>query len=175
MWLLILPCNLGKATLRHVPHSSGAQEIQELREHCVKDKALLVSTDPFSLSTSITHLRWQVQRKVISIPKSITPSRILQNIQVLGDGVLSFLAHWDTVWLQLCLAQRQCSGIPTLHTKLVFLTSILHPQVFDFTFSPEEMKQLDTLNKNWRYIVPLITVSIYLVLELGNTRFATGF
>ncbi|GAB1288786.1 Aldo-keto reductase family 1 member A1 [Apodemus speciosus] len=47
--------------------------------------------------------------------------------------------------------------------------SNLHPQkhypfphpsehsVFDFTFSPEEMKQLDALNKNWRYIVPMIT------------------
>ena len=48
---------------------------------------------------------------MICIPKSINPSRILQNIQV-----------------------------------------------FDFTFSPEEMKQLDALNKNWRYIVPMITV-----------------
>ncbi|KAF6107409.1 aldo-keto reductase family 1 member A1 [Phyllostomus discolor] len=56
-------------------------------------------------------LRWQVQREVITIPKSITPSRILENIQV-----------------------------------------------FDFTFTPEEMKQLDSLNKNWRYIVPLLTV-----------------
>uniref|UniRef100_A0A8D1P817 Aldo-keto reductase family 1 member A1 n=1 Tax=Sus scrofa TaxID=9823 RepID=A0A8D1P817_PIG len=56
-------------------------------------------------------LRWQVQRKVICIPKSVTPSRILQNIQV-----------------------------------------------FDFTFSPEEMKQLDALNKNLRFIVPMLTV-----------------
>ncbi|KAM5337544.1 LOW QUALITY PROTEIN: aldo-keto reductase family 1 member A1-like [Glossophaga mutica] len=56
-------------------------------------------------------LRWQVQREVISIPKSITPSRILENVQV-----------------------------------------------FDFTFTAEEMKQLDSLNKNWRYIVPLLTV-----------------
>ncbi|XP_036613218.1 aldo-keto reductase family 1 member A1 [Trichosurus vulpecula] len=56
-------------------------------------------------------LRWQVQRKVICIPKSITPSRILENLQV-----------------------------------------------FDFTLTPEEMKQLGALNKNWRYIVPMITV-----------------
>ncbi|XP_027693872.1 alcohol dehydrogenase [NADP(+)] [Vombatus ursinus] len=56
-------------------------------------------------------LRWQVQRKVICIPKSITPSRILENLQV-----------------------------------------------FDFTLTPEEMKQMGALNKNWRYIVPMITV-----------------
>ncbi|KAM9000718.1 aldo-keto reductase family 1 member A1 isoform X2 [Sarcophilus harrisii] len=56
-------------------------------------------------------LRWQVQRKVICIPKSITPSRILQNIQV-----------------------------------------------FDFALTPEEMKQMGALNKNWRYIVPMITM-----------------
>uniref|UniRef100_A0A5F9CN84 Aldo-keto reductase family 1 member A1 n=1 Tax=Oryctolagus cuniculus TaxID=9986 RepID=A0A5F9CN84_RABIT len=41
--------------------------------------------------TSLPHLpyrplRWQVQRKVICIPKSVTPSRILQNIQVPGKG-----------------------------------------------------------------------------------------
>ncbi|XP_001375829.2 aldo-keto reductase family 1 member A1 [Monodelphis domestica] len=57
-------------------------------------------------------LRWQVQRKVICIPKSANPSRILENIQV-----------------------------------------------FDFTLTPEEMKQMGALNKNWRYIVPMITVN----------------
>uniref|UniRef100_A0A8C6BFE2 Aldo-keto reductase family 1 member A1 n=1 Tax=Monodon monoceros TaxID=40151 RepID=A0A8C6BFE2_MONMO len=50
-------------------------------------------------------LRWQVQQKVSCIPKSVTPSHILQNIQV-----------------------------------------------FDFTFSVEEMKQLDALNKNLLFI-----------------------
>ena len=45
-------------------------------------------------------LRWQVQWDVTSIPKSITPSHILENIQV-----------------------------------------------FDFTFTPEEMKQLDSLKQ----------------------------
>ncbi|XP_020843250.1 aldo-keto reductase family 1 member A1 [Phascolarctos cinereus] len=56
-------------------------------------------------------LRWQVQRKVSCIPKSINPSRILENLQV-----------------------------------------------FDFTLTPEEMKRMGALNKNCRYIVPMITV-----------------
>uniref|UniRef100_A0A4X1WAC6 Aldo-keto reductase family 1 member A1 n=1 Tax=Sus scrofa TaxID=9823 RepID=A0A4X1WAC6_PIG len=73
-------------------------------------------------------LRWQVQRKVICIPKSVTPSRILQNIQV-----------------------------------------------FDFTFSPEEMKQLDALNKNLRFIVPMLTVSVCHTEESGNVSSGTGF
>ena len=60
---------------------------------CMEDQTMLMSTDSSSSSTSIPHLRWQVQREVISIPKSITPSRILENIQVLGDR-----AHRDTVW-----------------------------------------------------------------------------
>ena len=62
-----------------------------------------------------------------------------------------------------------------LHMKLAFLTPASHPQVFDFTFSPEEMKQLDALNKNWRYIVPMLTVSIYQLPELGNVRFGEEF
>nr|XP_010593619.1 alcohol dehydrogenase [NADP(+)] isoform X3 [Loxodonta africana] len=77
----------------------------------LEDPVVLALAEKYGRSPAQVLLRWQVQRKVVSIPKSITPSRILQNIQV-----------------------------------------------FDFTFSPEEMKQLDGLNKNWRYIVPMLTV-----------------
>lgn len=77
----------------------------------LEEPVVLALAEKHGRSPAQILLRWQVQRKVICIPKSITPSRILQNIQV-----------------------------------------------FDFTFSPEEMKQLDALNKNWRYIVPMITV-----------------
>ncbi|XP_069498482.1 aldo-keto reductase family 1 member A1 isoform X2 [Ambystoma mexicanum] len=56
-------------------------------------------------------IRWQVQRGVVCIPKSVTPSRIDQNFQV-----------------------------------------------FDFSLTEDEMKQIGSLNKNWRYIVPVITV-----------------
>lgn len=30
--------------------------------------------------------RWQAQRKVVTIPKSVTPARILQNLQVSSGG-----------------------------------------------------------------------------------------
>uniref|UniRef100_A0A4W3I6V6 alcohol dehydrogenase (NADP(+)) n=1 Tax=Callorhinchus milii TaxID=7868 RepID=A0A4W3I6V6_CALMI len=56
-------------------------------------------------------LRWQVQRGVIAIPKSVNPARIAQNIQV-----------------------------------------------FDFTLTEDEIKIIGSLDRNWRYIVPLITV-----------------
>ncbi|XP_003462543.1 aldo-keto reductase family 1 member A1 [Cavia porcellus] len=77
----------------------------------LEDPLVLALAEKYGRSPAQILLRWQVQRKVICIPKSVTPSRILENIQV-----------------------------------------------FDFTFNPEEMKQLDALNKNWRYIVPMITV-----------------
>ncbi|XP_063483758.1 aldo-keto reductase family 1 member A1 isoform X1 [Symphalangus syndactylus] len=77
----------------------------------LEEPVVLALAEKYGRSPAQILLRWQVQRKVICIPKSITPSRILQNIKV-----------------------------------------------FDFTFSPEEMKQLNALNKNWRYIVPMLTV-----------------
>ncbi|XP_049735105.1 aldo-keto reductase family 1 member A1-like isoform X2 [Elephas maximus indicus] len=77
----------------------------------LEDPVVLALAEKYGRSPAQVLLRWQVQRKVVSIPKSITPSRILQNIQV-----------------------------------------------FDFTFSPEEMKHLDGLNRNWRYIVPKLMV-----------------
>ncbi|KAG7481385.1 hypothetical protein MATL_G00066190 [Megalops atlanticus] len=54
-------------------------------------------------------IRWQVQRGVICIPKSVTPSRIQQNIQV-----------------------------------------------FDFNLSNEDMKQIESFNRNERLIIPTI-------------------
>ncbi|POI25155.1 hypothetical protein CIB84_011096, partial [Bambusicola thoracicus] len=57
-------------------------------------------------------LRWQAQRKVVTVPKSVTPARILQNLQV-----------------------------------------------FDFSLTEEEMSHVGSLNKNWRYIVPMLTVN----------------
>ncbi|XP_008824668.2 aldo-keto reductase family 1 member A1-like, partial [Nannospalax galili] len=87
----------------------------------LEEPVVLALAEKYGRSPAQILLRWQVQRKVITIPKSITPSRILQNIQV-----------------------------------------------FDFSFSPEEMKQLDALNKNWRYIVPMITVRICSHSGSGN-------
>ncbi|KAI4580185.1 hypothetical protein MJT46_001553 [Ovis ammon polii x Ovis aries] len=76
----------------------------------LKEPVVLALAEKHGRSPAQILLRWQVQRKVSCIPKSVTPSRILENIQV-----------------------------------------------FDFTFSPEEMKQLDALNKNLRFIVPMLT------------------
>lgn len=56
-------------------------------------------------------LRWQTQRGVVTIPKSVTESRIQENLQV-----------------------------------------------FDFSLQPEEMKDITALNKDWRYIVPMVEV-----------------
>ncbi|XP_069088945.1 aldo-keto reductase family 1 member A1 isoform X1 [Pleurodeles waltl] len=67
--------------------------------------------DKYGKSPAQILLRWQVQRGVICIPKSVTPSRISQNLQV-----------------------------------------------FDFSLTEEEMKQVGSLDKHWRYIVPSITV-----------------
>ncbi|KAL7985144.1 aldo-keto reductase family 1 member A1 [Crotalus tigris] len=67
--------------------------------------------EKYNKSPAQVLLRWQVQRKVVVIPKSVTPARILQNIQV-----------------------------------------------FDFNLTIEEMSFIEGLNKNWRYIVPMVTV-----------------
>uniref|UniRef100_A0A4X1W9W8 Aldo-keto reductase family 1 member A1 n=2 Tax=Sus scrofa TaxID=9823 RepID=A0A4X1W9W8_PIG len=120
-------------------------------------------------------LRWQVQRKVICIPKSVTPSRILQNIQVLGDASVLFFSPLGHS-LARTLAKRQCSRTQTSTHKTGFPDpSTSHLQVFDFTFSPEEMKQLDALNKNLRFIVPMLTVSVCHTEESGNVSSGTGF
>uniref|UniRef100_A0A8C6JJD4 alcohol dehydrogenase (NADP(+)) n=2 Tax=Melopsittacus undulatus TaxID=13146 RepID=A0A8C6JJD4_MELUD len=72
--------------------------------------------EKYSKSPAQVMLRWQVQRKVVAIPKSVTPARIQQNLQV-----------------------------------------------FDFSLTEEEMSHIGSLNKNWRYIVPMITVDGKLV------------
>ncbi|XP_061200961.1 aldo-keto reductase family 1 member A1 isoform X1 [Neopsephotus bourkii] len=72
--------------------------------------------EKYSKSPAQIILRWQVQRKVVAIPKSVTPARIQQNLQV-----------------------------------------------FDFSLTEEEMSHIRSLNKNWRYIVPMITVDGKLV------------
>ncbi|KAK9522691.1 hypothetical protein VZT92_019139 [Zoarces viviparus] len=54
-------------------------------------------------------LRWNVQRGVVCIPKSVTPSRIQQNLQV-----------------------------------------------FDFSLSEDDMKLIETFNRNERFIVPAV-------------------
>ncbi|XP_075037746.1 aldo-keto reductase family 1 member A1 [Mixophyes fleayi] len=78
----------------------------------LEEPSILEMAKKYSKSEAQILLRWQVQRNVVVIPKSVTPSRILQNLQV-----------------------------------------------FDFILTEEEMKEIGALNKNWRYIIPIITVN----------------
>lgn len=47
--------------------------------------------------------RWQAQRKVVTIPKSVTPARILQNLQVSSDGDGEF-QQCPFMWVTRCPA-----------------------------------------------------------------------
>lgn len=82
--------------------------------------------------------RWQTQRGVVVIPKSVTESRIRENIQV---GFESF-----SLSLILILPSHVCC-----------LSAF---KVFDFTLQDEEMRSITALNRGWRYIVPMIEVSL---------------
>ncbi|XP_068098621.1 aldo-keto reductase family 1 member A1 [Hyperolius riggenbachi] len=77
----------------------------------LEEPCILAMAKKYGKSEAQIVLRWQVQRRVVTIPKSVTPSRILENFQV-----------------------------------------------FNFCLTDEEMQQIGGLNKNWRYIIPLITV-----------------
>lgn len=86
--------------------------------------------------------RWQTQRGVVTIPKSITQSRIKENIQV--SACFFLILPSFSLW--------HCS------VTMQWIYSA-HLQVFDFTLEPEEMSQVTALHRGWRYIVPTITVS----------------
>ncbi|KAK2102717.1 Alcohol dehydrogenase [NADP(+)] [Saguinus oedipus] len=89
-----------------IPLGSSDHAWRDPNEPVLEEPVVLMLAGKYGRSPAQILLRWQVQRKVICIPK-----RILQNIKVL-----------------------------------------------DFTFGSEEMKQLNALNKNWQYIVPMLTV-----------------
>ncbi|KYO48003.1 alcohol dehydrogenase [NADP(+)] isoform B [Alligator mississippiensis] len=82
----------------------------------LEEPGIKTLADKYGKSPAQIILRWQAQRNVVTIPKSVTPARILQN-----------------------------------------------RQVFDFSLTEEEMSSIGSLNKNWRYIVPMVTVDGKLV------------
>uniref|UniRef100_W5MHR3 alcohol dehydrogenase (NADP(+)) n=1 Tax=Lepisosteus oculatus TaxID=7918 RepID=W5MHR3_LEPOC len=91
------------------------------------DPQILAIAGRYGKTPAQVILRWQVQRGVVCIPKSTTPSRIQQNIQV-----------------------------------------------FDFTLSNDDMKQIECFNRNERLIIPTIEVSIKSVwLPLHTPNFKT--
>lgn len=69
----------------------------------------------------------------------MTNSRIKENIQV--SQVSSASSSAISLKIQGC------------NEKLLIC------QIFDFTLDVDEMKSVNLLNKNWRYIVPMIDVS----------------
>ncbi|XP_064415829.1 aldo-keto reductase family 1 member A1-B [Latimeria chalumnae] len=81
--------------------------------------------DKYSKSPAQVILRWLIQRGVVTIPKSVTPSRIQENFQV-----------------------------------------------FDFALTQEEVKTIDGLNRNCRYILPMIEVDGKLVArDAGHPQY----
>ncbi|KAG8430403.1 hypothetical protein GDO86_017883 [Hymenochirus boettgeri] len=78
----------------------------------LEEPSIIAMAKKYRKSEAQIVLRWQMQRKVITIPKSVTPARILQNFQI-----------------------------------------------FDFSLTEEEMQKIAALNKNMRYIIPLIVVN----------------
>lgn len=101
--------------------------------------------------------RWQTQRGVVTIPKSVTESRINENIQVSQVSGGSSTQHGYSFGIAVSLFQHKETGS---HEKLLIC------QIFDFTLDVDEMKSVTMLNKNWRYIVPIIEVSKSVLLFL---------
>ncbi|XP_019711402.1 aldo-keto reductase family 1 member A1-B isoform X2 [Hippocampus comes] len=104
--------SLGVAVTAYSPLGSPDRAWKRPDEPALLDEpALAALAAKYQKSPAQILLRWQTQRGVVTLPKSVTPSRIRQNLQV-----------------------------------------------FDFTLSAEEMSDLAALNKNWRYILPVIQV-----------------
>lgn len=78
-------------------------------------------------------IRFHIQRNVIAIPKSVTPLRIQENLQVVPLPGNRFRSAWPSAWL-----------FPPRWWLLLFL------QVFDFELTDEEMKTILAFNRNWR-------------------------
>lgn len=54
------------------------------------------------------------------------------------------------------ISRKQTDG----NLRLLSKASGFCSQVFDFSLTAEEMSYIGNLNKNWRYIVPMITVNL---------------
>ncbi|CDQ66389.1 aldo-keto reductase family 1 member A1-A [Oncorhynchus tshawytscha] len=102
--------SVGVCVTAYSPLGSGDRPWASPDEPCLlQDPGLGAIALRHSMTPAQVILRWQVQRGVVCIPKSVTPSRIQQNIQV-----------------------------------------------FDFSLSDEDMKQMESFSRNERYIVPSV-------------------
>uniref|UniRef100_A0A2K5QZS3 Aldo-keto reductase family 1 member A1 n=1 Tax=Cebus imitator TaxID=2715852 RepID=A0A2K5QZS3_CEBIM len=82
-YLLIAHCQArGLEVTAYSPLGSSDHAWCDPNEPVLEEPVVLALAEKYSQSPAQILLRWQAQRKVICIPKSITPSQILQNIKV---------------------------------------------------------------------------------------------
>nr|XP_035113665.1 aldo-keto reductase family 1 member A1-like [Callithrix jacchus] len=72
----------GLEVTAYSPLGSSDHAWRDPNELVLEEPVVLALAGKYGRSAAQILLRWQVQQKVICIPKSITPSRILQNIKV---------------------------------------------------------------------------------------------
>ncbi|KAM6965740.1 aldo-keto reductase family 1 member A1-A [Aplochiton taeniatus] len=102
--------SVGVCMTAYSPLGSGDRPWASPNEPCLlEDPSLAAIAQRLQRTPAQVILRWNLQRGVVCIPKSVTPSRIQQNLQV-----------------------------------------------FDFTLSAADMKQVDSINRNERFIVPAV-------------------
>ena len=106
-WGFFAKCQICRRATKDEPVLLDDPKIKAIAERIGKSPAQVV-------------LRFQIQRGVIVIPKSVTPSRIASNFQV----------H--------------------LLTNLHHLTFIFESQLFDFELSSEDMEVIGSFNRNFR-------------------------
>ncbi|XP_017269281.1 aldo-keto reductase family 1 member A1-A [Kryptolebias marmoratus] len=102
--------SVGVSVTAYSPLGSGDRPWASPDEPTVlEDPQLGAVAQKYQKSPAQVILRWHIQRGVVCIPKSVTPSRIQQNLNV-----------------------------------------------FDFSLSQEDMKLIDSLNRNMRFIAPTV-------------------
>lgn len=108
-------------------------------------------------------IRFQVERGVVVLPKSVTPERIKSNLSV------SIFHHSQSSALLLmscCLASfRTGSWLLTVHLwyvshcTLAAGITLCPPQVLNFSLLPGDMAVLESFDRNWRACLPKAVVS----------------
>lgn len=106
--------SLGMCVTAYSPLGSGDRPWASPNEPTLlEDFQLAAIAQRYKKSSAQIILRWHVQRGMSCVPKSVTPSRIEQNLQV-----------------------------------------------FDFSLSEEDMSLIESFNRNNRFIVPTVEVSL---------------
>lgn len=102
----------GLVLTAYSPLGSGDRAWKAPGEPVLMQEPLVHSlAEKYKKSAAQILLRWQTQRGVVAIPKSVNETRITENVQV-----------------------------------------------FDFSLQADEMEKITALNRDWRYIVPMVEV-----------------